>query len=201
MYGSVITVICLLGTVPGWGAGDASAGKDKAITCGACHGADGKGIAANYPNLAGQNERYLLAQLRLIQSGKRPAPLMAGQLIGKTDQDLEDLSAFYASLPGSVGQTSGDELALGEKIYRAGILDKEVSACTACHTPRGIGNPPAGFPRISGQSVDYVIAQLTAYREGERTSDEDYGGMMRQVAAHMNDGEIRAVAKYIYGLH
>lgn len=201
MKWSLIGMFTLLIALPSWGAGDADAGKTKAVTCAACHGADGNAIAPNYPNLAGQNERYLLSQLELIQSGERAAPLMAGQLNGKTQQDLADLAAFYASLPGSVGQVSGEELALGESIYRGGILDKKVTACTSCHTPTGAGNPPAGFPRLSGQSIDYVVAQLTAYRESERTSDEAYGGMMRQVAAHMNDGEIKAVARYIHGLH
>ena len=127
---------------------------------------------------------------------------MAGQLDGKTEEDLTDLAAYYASLSGTVGQVSAsDQLTLGERIYRGGILDKKVTACTACQSPTGGGNPPAGFPRVSGQSVDYLVAQLTAYREGLRTSDEAYGGMMRQVAAHLNDGEIKAVATYIHGLH
>ena len=62
------------------------------------------------------------------------------------------------------------------------------------------GNPPAGFPLLRGQSVDYVVAQLTAYREGKRKTDEEYGGMMRGVAGRLTDNEIRAVASYVQGL-
>ena len=182
--------------------GNAEAGKSLAITCAACHGQDGNtGLMPDYPKLAGQNEKYLVNQLRMIQSGERPAPLMAGQLIGKSAQQLQDLAAYYASLPGSVGQSSEDNLSLGEKIYRGGILEKNVSACTACHSPTGSGNSLAGFPNIAGQSMAYVVEQLRKYREGERTTDENNGGMMRQIAGGLTDGEIRAVANYVQGLH
>ena len=183
-------------------AGNADVGKSLAITCAACHGQDGNtGLMPDYPRLAGQNEKYLTDQLRMIQSGERPAPLMAGQLIGKSEQQLQDLAAYYASLPGAVGQSSDDNLALGEKIYRGGILKKNVSACTACHSPSGSGNSLAGFPTIAGQSMAYVVEQLRKYREGERTTDENNGGMMRQIAGGLTDGEIRAVANYVQGLH
>jgi len=189
-------------STPVMAGGDADAGKSMAITCGACHGQDGNQVLMpEYPRLAGQNEKYLVHQLRLIQSGERAAPLMAGQLVGKSEQQLQDLAAYYASLPGAVGQSSDENLAQGEKIYRGGILEKNVSACTACHSPAGSGNSLAGFPKIAGQSMAYVVEQLRKYREGERTSDENNGGMMRQVAGSLTDGEIRAVANYVHGLH
>jgi len=182
--------------------GNVDAGKSLATTCAACHGQDGNtGLMPEYPKLAGQNERYLADQLRMIQSGERLAPLMAGQLIGKSEQQLQDLAAYYASLSGAIGQSSDDNFALGEKIYRGGILKKNVSACTACHSPSGSGNSLAGFPKISGQSMDYVVEQLRKYREGERTTDDNNGGMMRQIAGGLTDGEIRAVANYVQGLH
>lgn len=128
---------------------------------------------------------------------------MTGQLTAKSDQDLADLAAYYASLPGKVGQAQGDDetLAQAESIYRGGIAAKGVAACTACHSPSGKGNGPAGYPDIGGQPSAYTIAQLTAYREGDRTTDEAYGGMMRGVAQGLNDKEIAALADYIQGLH
>lgn len=196
---------CLAGAaLPAFGAGDPAAGQSQALVCAACHGQDGaSGLDPTYPNLAGQNERYLLTQLTLIRSGGRNVPLMAGQLTMKSDQDLADLAAYYASLPGRVGQAQGDDetLAQGQSIYRSGIAAKGVAACSACHSPAGNGNAPAGFPHIGGQPSGYTIAQLTAYREGDRTTDEAYGGMMRGVAQGLTDKEIAALADYIQGLH
>lgn len=184
--------------------GDAQAGEAQAASCAACHGQDGASpIDPTYPTLAGQSERYLLRQLELIQSGDRPVPLMAGQLDGKSTRQLADLAAYYASLPAPVGVAEADEetLAMAQSIYRGGILEKGVAACSSCHAPTGRGNGPAGFPLVGGQAKGYTVAQLTAYREGERTTDEFYGGMMRGVAARLTDTEIEALAEYLRGLH
>ena len=184
--------------------GDVAAGEAQALVCAACHGQDGAtGIDPTYPNLAGQNETYLFNQLRMIQSGERQILLMAGQLIGKTEQDLRNLAAYYASLPGKLGEAEGDDdsIALAQLIYRGGILKKGVAACLACHAPDGSGNGAAGFPALGGQPPAYTVAQLTAYREGERKSDESMGGMMRGVAGGLTDKEIAALADYLQGLH
>ncbi len=181
--------------------GNAVAGAGKATACIACHGNDGNSTIPDYPHIAGQNAKYLETQMRLMRDGERFIPVMAGQLDAMSDQDLKDIAAFYASQPGKIGQASPENLQLGESIYRGGILDKGVAACTACHAPNGNGNRLAGFPRISGQPVTYTIAQLKAYREEERTSDEYVSGMMRNVAARLTDNEIKAVANYIQGLY
>lgn len=202
--GMILTAVLCGAALPAMAGGDATAGQASAAICAACHGQDGAtGLDPTYPNLAGQNEKYLLAQLRMIRDGDRNIPLMAGQLNGKSDADLADLAAYYASLPVKTGQAQADEetLALAEAIYRGGILEKGVAACTACHAPTGNGNSQAGYPSIGGQPAGYTIAQLTAYRETERTSDEAFGGMMQGVARGLTDKEIAAVASYIQGLH
>ena len=170
-------------------------------TCVACHGEDGNATIEGYPNLAGQNEKYLIHQMELMRSGERVVPLMLGQLETKTDAELQELATHYATMPGRIGQATSEMLELGEKIYRGGILQKGVAACTACHSPFGNGNSLAGFPRISGQPVEYTVAALKAYREGQRTSDDNNGGMMQDIAANLNDTEIAAVANYITGLY
>ncbi len=182
-------------------AGDAEAGQALSAPCVACHGVDGNSAIPSYPNIAGQNARYLVRQMQLMRDGVRPAPLMAGQLDNMSDQDLADLAAFYERQTAKVGQASPENLALGEAIYRGGLLAKRVPACIACHAPEGGGNALAGFPRVSGQQVDYSVSQLKAYREGERDTDEEYGGMMRQTAANLTDGEMKAVANYMFGLY
>ncbi len=185
-------------------AGNADAGKNQAVTCAACHGQDGAtGLDGTYPNLAGQNEKYLLHQLKAIQADTRAIPLMAGQLAGKSEQDLADLAAYYASLPIKVGQASGndEQLSKAAQIYRGGIARKGVAACTACHSPSGLGNTDAGFPVLSGQPKAYVVAQLKAYREAQRSTDANFGGMMRGVAEGLTDTEIDLLADYIRGLY
>lgn len=201
---SAFAVWILLAPLAHGAQGDPEAGKAQAATCAACHGQDGASpIDPTYPVVAGQNESYLLRQLELIQSNERPVPLMAGVLVGKSTQQLADLAAYYASLPDPVGVASaGDEtLALAEGLYRGGDLEKGVAACTSCHSPTGDGNAPAGFPAVGGQTTAYTINELTAYREGERTTDEEFGGMMRDVASRLTDREITALAEYLQGLH
>ena len=185
-------------------AGDVASGESQAAPCSACHGQDGATpLDPSYPNLAGQNEKYLLRQLQMIQSGDRSIPLMAGQLDGKSEQQLADIAAYYASLPAKLGQAAGDDesIALAQQIYRGGIARKEVAACSACHNPRGVGNPDAGFPMIAGQPAEYTTVQLTAYREGERQTDEAFGSMMRDNAHGLTDGEIAVLADYLQGLN
>jgi cytochrome c553 len=209
-------VAILLGLAIGWAqtgftaesggaaTGDAAAGKNMAATCGACHGADGNSAVPTFPKLAGQGENYLLKQMQDIRDGARAVPTMAGQLDGKSDKDLADLAAFYASQPASGGQTDPELLALGEKVYRSGVLERNVAACTACHSPNGNGNAPAGFPALAGQHAEYTAAQLRAYRQGYedpagRTNDGD-SKIMRTTAFGLSDMEIDAVASYVAGL-
>ena len=181
---------------------DVAAGRVLAGTCAACHGEEGNTLLPGHPNVAGQNARYLLRQMQYMRDGGRDPKTMAGQLDALTDENLADIAAFYASQSPRIGQASPEGIADGEAIYRGGIVDKQVAACTACHAPDGSGNPLAGFPSLTGQPKDYVIAQLTDYREGRRTTDrEDYAGMMRHTAVNMTDAEIEAVANYVLGLH
>lgn len=202
--GLAVVVVALIATGPVQAAGNAETGKTQAAPCGACHGQDGAtGLDGAYPNLAGQNQKYLLRQLRMIQAGAREIPLMAGQLNGKTEQDLADLAVYFSSLPSKLAQAEGDDasIAMAARLFRGGNLQKNTPACAACHSPSGVGNAPAGFPLLSGQSPEYTIAQLTAYREGTRKTDDDYGGMMRDAAANLNDTEIRAMADFLRGVH
>ena len=198
-----LAALCLLLAGAAQGAGDPDAGKALSLACSACHGMDGAtGLLPTYPDLAGQNEKYLLQQLLHIQSNKRQILEMTGQLLGKTPQDVENLAAYYASLPGKVRTAAGaaEALSQAEAIYRGGDLRRGVPACAACHSPSGEGNAPAGFPRLSGQPAAYTVAQLKAFREGKRTTDEDYGGMMRDIARSLTDSEIEALANYLQGL-
>lgn len=203
-------VVILASLLLGWThvasaqSGDAAVGKDMTAMCAACHGADGNSAAPTFPKLAGLGEKYLLKQLVDIRDGARPVPTMVGQLDGKSDQDLADIAAYYAGQARSGGQADPALVELGEKVYRAGVAERKVAACTACHSPNGDGNTAAGFPALAGQHADYIAAQLKAYRTGYedasgRTNDGDTK-IMRTNAFGLSDKEIEAVSSYISGL-
>ncbi len=180
-------------------AGDAAAGKAKSAVCAACHGADGNSAIANFPKLAGQGEKYLLKQMLEIKDGNRPVVEMTGLLDNLSEQDLADMAAYFAKQKIQIGHAAKDLVASGQQIYRAGVADKGVAACTACHSPTGNGNAQAGFPMLSGQHAAYIEKQLKAFRVGERSNDPN--AMMRNIAEKMSDAEIKAVASYIQGLY
>jgi cytochrome c553 len=169
--------------------GDAETGKQLVSACSACHGADGNSLAGIWPSLAGQNYKYLLKQLRLVKSGGREIVEMIGQLDNLSDQDLKDISAFYSVQNNVIGQVEKDKLELGRKLYYSGNLEKGVPACTACHSPRGLGNAPAAYPLLSGQQPDYVTKALKDYRSGER-SNEDPSKIMIAIAYKLDKASI-----------
>ena len=80
-------------------AGDAEAGKSKIGICMACHGKDGKGTTADYPNIGGQNEKYLVSALKAYKSGGRDNPIMKPMVATLSDADVENVAAYYASQP------------------------------------------------------------------------------------------------------
>jgi cytochrome c553 len=199
-----LTALSLAGFVQA--EGDASAGKDKAMACGACHGADGNSAAPSFPKLAGQGEKYLIKQMNDIHEGRRVVATMAGQLDNMSEQDIANIAAYYSAQTGTVGQAKADLVELGERIYRAGNSEVGIAACTACHSPTGEGNAPAGFPKLGGQHADYIEAQLRAFRTGAEEpekgrSNDGETRIMRDIVSRMSDLEIRAVSSYIQGLH
>ena len=193
-----VSVISCVAAAPALSAGDPVAGKAKAATCAGCHGADGNSPAPNFPKLAGQHASYTLKQLHDFKNGKRKDPTMSAMVAPLSDQDMENLAAYFAGEQVKPGKTAEDQLELGQMIYRAGNASSGVAACAACHSPTGSGNPQAKFPALKGQHAQYVVKQLKDFRSGVRGNDP--GSMMRGVAAKMSDAEIAAVAQYVQGL-
>ena len=185
--------------------GDASNGANLVASCSACHGSDGNSISPDWPKLAGQNQRYLLDQLKYFKNGERENMLMASVvpiLNSYSDQDLLDIAAFYSSQVQTNGQAedNAELLALGEALYRSGNMKKAVPACTACHSVNGKGNDLAGFPSVAGQQKAYLASTLKAYRSGERGAG-DYALVMQAVSQNLSDYEIEALANYMHGLY
>jgi cytochrome c553 len=179
--------------------GDAAAGQAKSALCATCHGADGNSQLSINPKLAGQNASYLVKQLMDYKSGARANPTMTAMVAALTDQDVLDIAAWYSSQQVSLLGADLETLELGETLYRAGIKDLSVAACSACHSPTGNGNGPAGFPSLSGQHSEYTLLQLRAFRAGERQNDSS--AMMRSVVERLTDKELEALASYVSGLN
>lgn len=186
--------------------GNIEAGKAKSVTCAACHGPDGNSPTDMYPKIAGQHAGYIYKQLKeyklaVTTGGKegRNNAIMGGMVATLTDEDMKDLAAFYASQTMTPGTTPEDVVAAGQQLYRGGDMDRGITACIACHGPRGVGHSLANFPKISFQHAAYVKSQLEAFRDGSRANDMN--GMMRDVAKKLTDEDIEILSKYLGGLH
>lgn len=180
-------------------AGDPAAGQGKTAVCAGCHGADGNSAVANFPKLAGQGERYLEKQIKDIKAGNRVVVEMTGLTDNLSNQDIADIAAFYAAQGATTGMADPELVERGKQLFEGGNAAKGIPSCMGCHGPAGKGIQAAGFPRIAGQHADYTVTQLKQFRDGNRQNDPN--GMMRGVAANLNDAEIQALASYIQGLY
>lgn len=166
--------------------------------CVSCHTIDGNSMAPIYPILAGQHVEYLQKQLHDFKSGKRIDNIMRPWALTLTEQDIVNVSAYYSSQTLKKRTASNQELVnAGAKIYRGGILAKNVPACMACHGPTGAGIA-AQYPQLESQHATYTEAQLQSFKNGNRKNDPV--SMMQEIAAKLSDDEIKAVAEYMSGL-
>jgi len=109
------------------------------------------------------------------------------------------LAAWYSSQQPTVLGANPASIELAESIYRGGNKELSVAACSACHSPTGRGNAPAGFPAIGGQHPEYTLLQLKDFRAGARQNDTS--AMMRTVVERLTDKELEALASYVSGLN
>lgn len=176
---------------------DIAAGQARYdAVCAACHGAGGNSGTPANPRLAQQHPAYIVKQLQEFKNGKRPSPVMQGFAAQLTEQDMKNVAEYVGTQKAKEGFAKDKDLVmLGEKIYRGGIQNRQIPACAGCHSPNGAG-VPAMYPRLSGQHADYTASQLVAFRDGLRKNSPQ----MSQIAAKLNDREIRAVSDYIAGL-
>ncbi|TLU65847.1 cytochrome c4 [Thalassotalea litorea] len=183
--------------------GDVALGKEKSATCIACHSADGNSMVPMYPKLAGQSEQYLFKQLmdfkKAVDTNNeegRVDPVMAGMIAPLSENDMQNLAAYFASQKVSPSAAEANEL--GETLYMSGDAQRGITACVACHGVNGQGMALAGFPVIGQQHVDYLKIQLGKFRDGSRGNDMN--SMMRNIAAKLTDEDMEAVAQYMSSL-
>ncbi len=189
--------------------GNINAGKQKAESCASCHGDNGNSMVATFPKLAQQHSSYLARQLHAFKDGSRNDPMMSAMALALTDDDIADISAYYAAqkisenaLPVLAADDEDEKpvgnkdvqalIAQGSNLYRNGNLSSEVSACIACHGSLGEGNKPASFPALKSQHADYLIKTLTDFKSGSRSKNPE--NIMHMIAKKMTDEEIKAVS-------
>ena len=167
--------------------GNAEDGAAIGYSCLGCHGIEGyRNAYPSYrvPKLGGQKTGYLGDALRGYRDGTRPHPTMTAQASSLTDQQIEDVAAYLASLADEVVTTDGST-----------VQSPEIATtCVACHGQDGIGLSPA-WPTLAGQHEDYLVHVLEQYREGKRT-DVVMGGFMSQ----LSDADIAVLARYYASL-
>jgi cytochrome c553 len=173
--------------------GDATRGIPA---CSSCHGEAGNSAGAAYPKLAAQHAAYIVKQLSNFKSDERKNPIMGPYAAKLTDDEIKNLGAYLSTQALKPAAAKNKDVAdLGKKIFRAGIKEKNVPACAACHGPNGSGIPNQ-YARIGGQFPEYTEAQLTAFNTGARGNNP----IMATIAARMSPSEIKAVSDYVGGL-
>ena len=198
MYQYLIAVFLLLSSSFALAEGDAKAGKDKALICTGCHGADGNNSNSEYPVLAGQVESYLLKQVNDFKSGARVDDHMTSMVLAVEESDFEDIVAYFSSQPinkPSDKNKNYNKMKPGEHTFTRGLTAKSVPACSSCHGSEALGNKELAYPALASQHKEYLAKALKDFREGKRKNDKDK--LMRNIAAQLNDEEIEALANYI----
>lgn len=166
--------------------------------CFRCHGIDGQGDqAAVFPRLTDQTFKYLYDSLKDYASGVRQNAIMGPIAKALTDQQMRDVSAYYAAQKAAdypmPEQVDPEVLQQGAALAAIGNAQRGVQGCINCHGPDGIGLPPT-YPYLAGQHALYLEAQLKAWKTGQRKGDGF--GIMEQIAKRLTDEEIRAVSQY-----
>ncbi|HEV7432439.1 MAG TPA: c-type cytochrome [Steroidobacteraceae bacterium] len=218
MTASIRLVCCVLTlwVAPiSWSHGSVEGGAALSGTCLACHGANGNSSNPEWPNLAGQNAAYVEHQLHLFHDGRRTgkmgdasASMMPAMATPLTNQNIEDVAAYYSQQTPAGLEADPSYWEAGQKIYRYGDRARGIPACAACHGPSGRGNPAAGYPALRAQHSVYVVKQLSAYstevRYAKNEHGASYGGdnaaIMHTIAARLSDEDMRNVASYIQGM-
>lgn len=197
--------LLLAGGVQAQHKGDPTAGKDKAALCAGCHGDDGNSASAEFPRLASQYADYIVKQITDFQKGIRANnDTMAGMAATIASiEDAKDIAAYFSQQKMSnkaLEPVKGDLAEKGKKLFMEGNPESGVYGCVNCHGNNGKGKAPnvSVFPVIGGQHRDYIIKQLTDFKEGRRGNDP--AGMMSDIAKKLSEKEIEALANYLSSL-
>lgn len=164
-------------------AGDVDRGEALAYTCLGCHGIEGyRNAYPSYrvPRLGGQKAAYLIVALHGYRAGTRPHPTMTAQASSLTDQQIEDIAVYLASVSNDTVEAGGS----------TGARLEAATVCVACHGQNGISLSPT-WPTLAGQHEDYLVHALNQYRDGTRESS-----VMAPIVESLTDGDVALLARY-----
>ena len=170
--------------------GETLAGKHK---CSKCHGDAGISEDPDEVNIAGLRDSYIYKELKDFKGGQRDNHQMKKAVKKLSDQDMADISVWYAGLPGAkqAQGTNPDENTL--KLVYQGDPERMLKSCRSCHGRDGQGGQYE-HPAIAGQNVGYFIDTMTAFQEEDRAND--VWSRMRLIAAKLTEEEIEALANF-----
>ena len=180
---SISLLLASFWTVPAWAA-DVAAGEQKAATCMGCHGPKGKSSNAQWPNLAAQQSAYMVNQLNAFKTGTRNNSMMQSMAANLSDDDMNNLAAYYSSQP---------PVSAGGDPTLAKTGQTKASMCLGCHGASAEGN--GQFPRLAGQHPGYLVKQLSSFKEGVRKN-----GHMQAIAGGLSEDDMKALAAYFSSL-
>jgi cytochrome c553 len=187
LHAAAFAAVALVQSSVANAAGDAVRGRAKAEPCAACHGESGNSTLELAPSLAAQPESYLFLQLFLFRDKLRRVEAMAPFVEGRTDQDLEDLSAYFASLP--LDPQNGP---IDPARHARGAELSQQLRCASCHQPGFVGR--AQMPRLAGQREDYLRHAMQQYQANERAGVDT---SMAAVLYGLESADIDALAHYL----
>lgn len=165
-------------------AADIAAGEQKSANCMGCHGPKGKSSSAQWPNIAAQQSAYIVNQLNAFKTGTRENPMMQSMAANLSDDDINNLAAYYSSQPAV--SAGGDP-----NLAKSG--QTKATMCLGCHGSKAEGN--GQFPRLAGQHPDYLVKQLSSFKEGVRKN-----GHMQAIAGSLSEDDMKALAAYFGSL-
>lgn len=178
----VLLTLALTAGGQAFAAPDADRGKVLSYTCLGCHGIDNyKNVYPTYsvPELSGQHAAYIVAALKEYRAGERSHATMHQQAASLSDQDMEDIAAYFA----------GTELKPTTELV--GTPPKKVTElCVACHGQSGVG-VTGDYPTLAGQQQDYLARALEEYKHGDRKN-----AVMPTFMASVDDAQIEEISKY-----
>ncbi|MDA3875859.1 MAG: cytochrome c4 [Halothiobacillus sp.] len=191
--------LTVLGSAVASANADIEAGKTVSQTCAACHGMDGNSTLAMFPSIAGQSASYLAEQLHAFRDGKRVNAIMGPQAKNLTDQQIEDVTAYFAAQTRTVKASASEDSIPGAHMWKFGGHGNTIAACAACHGTHGQGNQPAGFPALRGLTPQYIIESLMSYHNDQRKTA--HADIMVRIASKLSNDDMKDIAQHIATFH